>query len=463
MKLNHLLFVLLFGLFVNHSLAQDSLKLEKLKYQLATQQLIHKAKLVTDPELKGLLAQQALTFANKYGFREEVWGDLHSLAYYSLKGLFQEQVYQQNKMVTRELAKFLADSAYNQYHGPQSYTKNQQNTTAVRSVVVTKDGKSMYSAGGDGKLLKWDIDSRSFEVVYQSKRLNRIVDLSGDERYLALATNENEMELFHFDNPKNGVIKVESHIGPVVDLVFLPDNSGFISMGLDRQLILSDFTHTSTLANITITATCMAISPNGQTVVIASRLGEIYIYDLTSDRPLGRKLLFGNAQNLGIEEVAFGPDGNLLAIGGSNNITGHGYITVWDMKNKKVLGPYISGFSSGITDIKFNPIGNLIAGASQDNTVKVFRIKEDGIFDLPLVLDDHQDWVWSVDFHPEKNQIFTTSADRIIRVFDLELSNFENRLCPLISRNLIDHEWKSFIGPLEKYPWEATCPISESN
>jgi WD40 repeat protein len=438
---------------------QEEENARRLRFQAVAQSMAIKAKGVADPELKGLVAKQGFDFYQEFKDpNKEYNGDVYAGAYYGLQGLLQNSIYLENiESMTREQAEMLGDSTLNEYHGhkPQNGDINKQ--VAVRSVTFSADGNSMYSAGGDGRLLKWDVATRTYEEVYKNNKVNRVVNISKDERYLAIATNENEIDLFDLRNPESEVIGLESHRGPVVDLVFLPDNSGFISVGIDRQLLFNDFKKTTLLTNTLISPTSMSISPKGDLLAISSRTGEIHIYDLNEEELSPRQILRDDAENLGVEAIEFNNAGNILAIGGSHTLTGLGYVTLWDLDKKQSFGPDLKGFTSSVSDIDFSKDDKLVAVASKDYSVRMWDMDPDNIFDLPTVFDDHEGWVWAVDFHPDGNSLMTASADGLIRSFQTKPDSMIEQMCGLLSRNMNSVEWRQFVAKEDDIPYRITC------
>ena len=438
---------------------EEEAKARQLRFQAVAQSMAIKARDVADPELKGLVAKQGFDFYQEYKDPSKVYnGDVYSGAYYGLQGLLRYNLEVNNVELTKQQAELLGDSILNEFHGHKPLNDFDKQV-AVRSVTYSKDGKRMYSAGGDGRLLRWDIASRSFEEVYRNNKVNRVVNISNDERWLAIATNENEIDLFDLQNPQKLPDAVESHKGSIVDLVFLPDNSGFISVGIDRQVLLNGFKKEKPKLITTIEPlpTSMTISPNGNMLAIGARTGEVMIFDLTKDDLNPRQIFRDNSSQLAVEALEFSNSGEILAIGGSNNVSGFGYVSLWDIDKKQTYGPELKGFTSGVTDIDFSKNDELVAAASRDNTVRFWDMGPDNIFDLPTVLDDHGDWVWSVDFHPDGNSLMTASADGLIRAFPTKPDEMINQICGLLSRNMNRVEWRQFVAKEDDIPYRVTC------
>ena len=69
------------------------------------------------------------------------------------------------------------------------------------------------------------------------------------------------------------------------------------------------------------------------------------------------------------QEVAFSPDGKLLAVTGPGQV-----INVWDVAGRK-LKDTLRGHTGFVTSVAFSPDGATVASASLDWAVKVWDVK----------------------------------------------------------------------------------------
>jgi WD40 repeat protein len=460
MKLNHLSIAILFTCLSHSISAQIALENDRLQYQLATKDLLRRSENVTDPQLLLLLAKQSAIFAERYGFEEEIFTDLHRLAYRARKASLRDSVYQSSRFVTQEIASVIGDSILNQFRFPFKHYVKEKNRkpTSFRSVGALDNDISLLSVTGDGRLLQWNVTDRTYELLDQNEHYSRIVAHSPNEKWLAIATNENGIELLDLEQKKLISQKVDHHSGALVDLVFLPDNTGFITVGIDRRIVKRDFINqeSTQIAVFDGVPTSMSLSGNGENLVVFSREGKIILYDLSITNNVQSELHTGFSDNLSLEVVKHSQSGRYLALGGFNPRTGTGFVQILDTIEKKPLDPILRGFVAGITDIEFSMGDRWIAASSRDNSTRVWKIED--VYGFPIILEDHNDWVWDASFDQNGKGLYTASADGILRYYYLDYNYYLSGACDILERNLDIQEWTTFVGDPNKYPLEETCP-----
>ncbi|MEQ9401943.1 MAG: High-affnity carbon uptake protein Hat/HatR [Cyclobacteriaceae bacterium] len=417
-----------------------TLAAKKARYQAVAQSMAIKAKTIVaedsaQAQLKALVARQAYLFYEEYKEEGKDYnGDIYAGVYDALQGLYE---------VEAGGDKYVGDSTLNYYHKP--VPPEETNTeVGVRSVIYSKDGKSFYSAGSNGEVLKWDVETRQYTEIFKRPDVEvaRVVNISPDERYLALGTQNDNILLFNVENPGEPT-KIDGHIGGTVyDLEFLPDNSGFISIGSDNRILRSDFRTSEELARVDTRMKTLALSPDAKTLVGGSQDGNVYKWDLAnlSEEPT----TIQKKSTSPITAVTFSKDGKFLAFGDQS-----GTVVIWRVDYSIQLQPNLTGFRAPVTDLEFSPDRRLLLGTSTNKQARFWDITN--MFDLPTILTDYEDdesgWVYDASFSPDGNFFLTAAADGNIRKYPTTVHEMAKEISSHITfGNMSDNEWKQYVG-----------------
>lgn len=159
--------------------------------------------------------------------------------------------------------------------------------------------------------------------------------------------------------------------------------------------------------------TLAKLSPTGDRGATASRDRRIAIWrpleELPIDDNTGAWRVFGETGGE-VWALAFSNSGRYLAGGGIDN-----GVYLWDLLAKNSLRAVSYDHEGWISDLAWSQEDRVLACASWDNTVGIFR----GADLAPLYcFEYHQDYVSQVAFVPNSNYLISSSYDRSLAVWD---------------------------------------------
>jgi len=146
----------------------------------------------------------------------------------------------------------------------------------------------------------------------------------------------------------------------------------------------------------------IAYSPDGRLLAVGTSIG-VHLYDAATFREV--RYLETPAV---VTSVAFSPDGVLLASGSEDET-----VRLWRVADGSLVRT-LEGHESDVESVAFSPDGALLASGSDDNTVRLWRVKDGS---LVRTLEGHTGGVWSVAFSPDGGLLASGSWDGTVRLW----------------------------------------------
>ena len=363
------------------------------------------------------------------------------------------------------------------YDGLKSLNKEDFNQIsnergAIRSIVFDKSGNTFYTVGSSGILNKWevtkwnDIEKPKVNQTTLKKfpEVQNVMKISPDNRWLVVGGQGQNIHLFDLNNPDKPK-ELNLHNGyEVFDIVFVPDNSGFVSSGADKTLQFYNINDNSVkkIANTQTRVEAITITPQKPYLLYYGTVrGKLFEQELNGlPLQLEPNLNKEPLQRITAIEIAQYDQKKILAIGYIN-----GLVKIFQADfgtfpvNRGGTLIYNSSklHSTRIAALTFNESKQQLGVASYDGTASLWDLTVSDLRQYqPILFDNKESWVMSFAFSKQNNQILIGNRDGLISFFNPDPSVYADEICNKLDRNLNREEWRQYFG--SDFKFRKTCP-----
>ncbi len=229
--------------------------------------------------------------------------------------------------------------------------------------------------------------------------------------------------------------KIEGHTSDVAAIAFSPDGTRLATASKDKTVRIWDVKTGQRKVRIDIGAAAYAIafSPDGKKVAVGSFGGAMAVYDAETGDGVGK----GFALDDSVVLIQWSPDGKLLAA-----VTFEGYaIRLLDADTgKEKLA--LKGHTKPVNNVAFAPDGGLIASVGDDSTIRVWDPKTGKEKDS---FKQHDGQVYALAFSADGKTLVTGGEDRTVIRWDIKTGNIRK---PVMELPKEDHGGLAAVGEL---------------
>ncbi|KAG1787973.1 uncharacterized protein HD556DRAFT_1448301 [Suillus plorans] len=242
----------------------------------------------------------------------------------------------------------------------------------VTAIAVFPDKRWMVTGSWDNMLRLWDLKTGVMLKQMEGHRnLVLALAVSRDGQLIASGDRDGDIIVWHGETGES-LTKIKAHSNQISSLDLSPDGTVLATSGYDDRII--KLWNTKILGQrgdpIAIECRdvhCVRYSPSGELLAIATDKN-IQIYN-TATRKCITSL---NAHKYNFL-LAWMPDGTRLLAGGSGSDP---TIREWDATTWKQVGDPWTGHLNHISAIAIHPAGTLVASASHDKHVRLWRLSD---------------------------------------------------------------------------------------
>jgi WD40 repeat protein len=286
----------------------------------------------------------------------------------------------------------------------------------VLAVAVFPDRRRMVTASDDETLRLWDLEDGVVLKIMGGHHFGvASVAVSKDGQFIASGGKDGEVIAWNRDG-ESLIEPIKIHSKHIWSLDFSPDNAVLASGSYDATTELWD-TKTWQVQgdplNCGAEICSVRYSPSGEYLAVATSKN-IQIWNPSKRECIAKfegHFAFDEAWNF---SLVWTPDGKQLISSGSDRDT---TIRIWDSSTWEQVGEPWKGHTGEVYIIALNPTGTLLASASGDQQVRLWRLSDQ----RTIAIFKHTNRVDCVTFSMDGEHILSGGGDHMISKWEVPL------------------------------------------
>ncbi len=283
----------------------------------------------------------------------------------------------------------------------------------VYSLEATDETNIFFSAGGDGMIIRWDLNRPDFgELIAQVPASVYAMAFDKNSRRLWVGQNYEGIQVLDVEK-KQVAASLKMTSAAIFDIKLI-DNEAYIAQsdGLITIIDIPSFMVKKHIKTSTQSARCMAVSNDKSEIAVGYSDSQIRIFDLKTGEL--KNTLLGHTNS--VFTVQYSADGRFLISGGRD-----AHLEIWDVNANYLLHKDIPAHLFAINHLVFSPDNQYFASCSMDKSIKIW---DANTFKLLKVIDRarHAGHATSINklLWPQNLNLIAASDDRTLSIWKIE-------------------------------------------
>ena len=289
---------------------------------------------------------------------------------------------------------------------------------SVYSVAFNPTGTRLATGGSDKTVRQWDVQGAPHLISLEHHDKDWISPNIHPVRHVAFGMNGEELATvsshqIKFWDPKSGRFLKTIAGQKISGFSFCGDGKTLATISSWEQTIklwnTQSGTLYKTLAKNTGAMASIAFGPDGKLLATGGSDGTISLWDVESGSE--SKLETGIKHTHPAYEIAFSPDGSLMVTCGPSAFL------IWDVQKQKCLKRIEVNRNISCGCVAFSQDGTRLAAGFLDGNVEVLDTQD---WHVLKRMDAHLGYVSSVAFSPGGKRMATAGGDHLLKVWDVQ-------------------------------------------
>jgi WD40 repeat protein len=241
----------------------------------------------------------------------------------------------------------------------------------LTTAAFSPDGGTLATIGNDQRVVLWDVRSgqERLSLLGDGSPITAIA-FAPDGRTLAAIGGGDRITLWDALSGQERFVLLANRFGAhATKIAFSPDSSALASIGdNDAQAIVWDTTTGTArlvLSDHSDAVNDVAFSPNGEVLATGGQDSRVILWDAATG---AERAVLPNPDGATVKLVTFSPDGKGLASTGAD-----GKIQVWDVATGS-LQETLDSYADAVTQVAFSPDGSTLVSVDNDSKIDLWDV-----------------------------------------------------------------------------------------